>query len=269
VYGLALTTAIAALCATAAEYDVTRYGARPDGATDNTAAIQKAIDDCSAKGGGRVLVPGGGKYVTYTLSLKNNVDLHIDRGATLLGGEDPLKYPLFETNAVWNAERAPRFNRRAMFYTVGQTNVAITGACTIDGNAAKFHHRIRNKNPKGPHWRRNSDTNITGRCVFFVGCRDVRLDDVLIRNPCGWSTWFLDCDRVVVRGVRIDSFWVPNGDGLHFGGWRFSDVVFETTGPKAACARFEDVFPNTAGFEFDNVGFRVATGAAKEGVRRK
>ena len=78
--------AFAALCATAAEYDVTRYGAKPDGKSDNTAAIQKAFDDCAAKGGGRVLVPGGGTYVTYTLNLKNNVDLHIDRGATLLGG---------------------------------------------------------------------------------------------------------------------------------------------------------------------------------------
>ena len=82
--------AFAALCATAAEYDVTRYGARPDGKSDNTAAIQKAINDCSAKGGGRVLVPGGGTYVTYTLNLKNDVELHIDRGATLLGGYSSL-----------------------------------------------------------------------------------------------------------------------------------------------------------------------------------
>ena len=217
----ALTAAVAALCATAAEYDVTRYGAKPDGASDNTAAIQKAIDDCAAKGGGRVLVPGGGTYVTYTLNLQNYVELHVDRGATLLGGEDPFKYPVFETNAVWNAERSPRFNRRAMFYTVGQTNVAITGAGTIDGNAEKFHHEEKHNNWTGYRWFRNSHTNITGRCVFFVGCRDVRLDDVLILHPAGWSTWFLDCDRVGVRGVRIEADRrFPNGDGLHFGGCR-------------------------------------------------
>ena len=205
----------------AADLDVTRYGAKPDGATDNTAAIQKAIDDCAAKGGGRILVPGGGKYVTYTLNLKSNVELHIDRGATLLGGEDPFKYPVFETNAVWNAERSPRFNRRAMFYTVGQTNVAITGAGTIDGNAEKFHHEEKHTNWTGYRWFRNSHTNITGRCVFFVGCSDVRLDDVLILHPSGWSTWFLDCDRVGVRGVRIEADRrFPNGDGLHFGGCR-------------------------------------------------
>ncbi len=219
--GVVAAVAIAGLSVRAATYDVTRYGARPDGATDNTAAIQKAIDDCAAKGGGRVLVPGGGKYVTYTLNLKNNVELHVDRGATLLGGEDPLKYPVFETNAVWNAERSPRFNRRAMFYTVGQTNVAITGAGTIDGNAEKFHHEEKHTNWTGYRWFRNSHTNITGRCVFFVGCRDVRLDDVLILHPAGWSTWFLDCDRVGVRGVRIEADRrFPNGDGLHFGGCR-------------------------------------------------
>ncbi len=221
VAAIALALSVPVSRANAADLDVTHYGAKPDGATDNTAAIQQAIDDCAAKGGGRVRVPGGGKYVTYTLNLKNNVDLHIDRGATLLGGEDPLKYPLFETNAVWNAERAPRFNRRAMFYTVGQTNVAITGAGTIDGNAEKFHHDSGRKTWTGYTWVRNSATNITGRCVFFVGCRDVHLDDVLILHPAGWSTWFLDCDRVGVRGVRIEADRrFPNGDGLHFGGCR-------------------------------------------------
>jgi len=201
--------------ANARTLDVTAYGAKPDGATDNTAAIQKAIDDCSAAGGGRVLVPGGGVYKTYTLNLKNGVDLHLERGATLKGGEDPLKYPLFAPTDVWHVERSPRFNRRAMFYTCGQTNVAITGSGTIDGNAEAYHHRVDGV------WQRISHTNITGRCVFFAGCRDVRFDDVLVYHPCGWSTWFLDCDRVQVKGVRVECHReFPNGDGLHFGGCR-------------------------------------------------
>ena len=78
---LSLTAAAVTLCTMAAEYYVTRYGAKPDGRSDNTAAIQEAIDDCAARGG-RVLVPGGGTCMTYTLNLRNNVELHIDRGAT-------------------------------------------------------------------------------------------------------------------------------------------------------------------------------------------
>ena len=92
--------AATAACVWGRVCDVTAYGARPDGTTDNTAAIQKAIDECSAKGGGRVLVPGGGTYKTYTLNLKNGVDLHIDRGATLKGGEDPYRYPEFKSTDV-------------------------------------------------------------------------------------------------------------------------------------------------------------------------
>ena len=65
-----------------------------------------------------------------------------------------------------------------MFYTVGQQQVAITGDGTIDGNAEEFH----SWHPERRRMWRNSDTAITGRCVFFVACRDVRLRDITIHH---------------------------------------------------------------------------------------
>ncbi|MEP6611277.1 MAG: glycosyl hydrolase family 28-related protein, partial [Mucilaginibacter sp.] len=65
-------------------YNIKHYGALGDSKTNNTTAIQKAIDEASANGGGRVLVPAG-KFVTGVLTLKSNVDLRVDKGAVLLG----------------------------------------------------------------------------------------------------------------------------------------------------------------------------------------
>ena len=62
--------------------DILAYGAVADGATDSTTAIQRAIDACAAAGGGRVTVPAG-VFRSYTLSLKTNVELHLEAGAVL------------------------------------------------------------------------------------------------------------------------------------------------------------------------------------------
>ena len=122
---------------------VTDFGAVPDG-TDNTAAIQKAIDAAAAAGGGTVRVAGGA-FMTYTLYPRSNTRLEIEAGASLEGGPDPLLYPEFEPSPHWRVEYSLRRNKRAMFYAVAQTNIAICGRGTINGRAELFHEKTEGR----------------------------------------------------------------------------------------------------------------------------
>ena len=86
------------------EYVITKYGAKADApAAKNQKAIQKAIDLCARKGGGKVVVPAGQKFLTGAITLKSGVNLHGEEGAVLEFVFQPELYPLVETS--W--ERAP------------------------------------------------------------------------------------------------------------------------------------------------------------------
>src|SRR4030095_1888495 len=71
----------------AADFDITKYGAVGDGKTLNTTFIQKAIDECSKSGGGKVIFPSG-IYLSATIEIKDNVTLHLKKDARLLGTTD-------------------------------------------------------------------------------------------------------------------------------------------------------------------------------------
>ena len=81
------------------EYNITKFGAKPEAtAAANQEAIQKAINLCAKKGGGRVIVPAGMTFKTGAISMKSHVNLHIEDGAVLLFAFEPELYPIVETS---------------------------------------------------------------------------------------------------------------------------------------------------------------------------
>lgn len=201
--------------------DIQNCGARPGGEFDNTSAIQQALDSCAAAGGGTVRI-GPGVWMSYTLYLHDNTTLHLEEGAVLLGGPDPLRYPEIGDNPWWIPARCSRLNRRTLIYAEHCRNVGITGRGTICGNAHAFTE-VAMDAPQELHlvWRRKDDRKIPGRALLFVACSDVLLDEFKIENAAGWSLWMLDCERIQINKLRIDGeMRLPNMDGIHLSACR-------------------------------------------------
>ena len=106
-------------------------------ASDNTAAknqkaIQKAIDKCSQKGGGRVIVPAGQRFLTAAIQLKSGVNLVVEEGAVLEFAFEPELYPIVPTR--W--EGLDCWNLSPLIYAYQARDIAISGKGTIDGGGS-------------------------------------------------------------------------------------------------------------------------------------
>ncbi|HKP69933.1 MAG TPA: hypothetical protein VJV05_11665, partial [Pyrinomonadaceae bacterium] len=114
------------------DFAITKFGAKVG--TDSTDAIAKAIAACNKAGGGRVVVPAG-EFVTGAIHLKSNVNLHVSKGATLKFATDPEKYlPIVHTR--WEGMELMHIS--PLIYAYEQTNIAITGEGTLDGQGKSF-----------------------------------------------------------------------------------------------------------------------------------
>ncbi|HEV2764395.1 MAG TPA: glycoside hydrolase family 28 protein [Pyrinomonadaceae bacterium] len=216
------------------DFDVTRHGARADGATDCTEAFRRAIDACSAAGGGRVHVPAG-TFLTGPIHLRNNVNLHVSEGATVKFIQDPKKYlPLVFSR--W--EGMELMNYSPFIYAYAQRNIAVTGAGTLDGQGDHEHwwpwkgqerHGWKKGQPDQKKARKTLEemtergTPVAER-VFGEGhylrpqfiqpyrCQNVLIEGVRIINSPMWEINPVLCTNVTVRKVRIESHG-PNNDG--------------------------------------------------------
>ncbi|MBQ9462620.1 MAG: right-handed parallel beta-helix repeat-containing protein [Bacteroidales bacterium] len=216
---LLLITALALCCGTlqAKDLDLKKCGARADGKTKVTKVLQKAIDDISASGGGRLTVSGGTFLVT-PFELKSGVELHIDADAVLLASPDLADYPERTDVRHYDSAAMPRFRNVSLIYADEARDIAITGRGVIDCNGTCFTMPKEGDDWTGWHFVRTVPRKQSlPRVVFFAGCTDVTVTDVTMRNqPAGWSYWIHDCDRVHFDNCKIlADVRYPNNDGIH------------------------------------------------------
>lgn len=196
-------------------FSITDFGAVGNGVSECTEAIQKAIQACFESGGGTVLVPEG-TYLFYPIRLMSNVSLHLEKGAVLLAGTEPERYPEIQPNRIWRTAYSMRNNRRYVIYAEGVENVGIAGEGTIDFQGKSFMIIEDREMPLLTTWKRKSPVMIPGRSLFFAGCRNLRLDGITLKDSAGWNVWMLDCEEIEVSNLKITTdMRIPNGDGLN------------------------------------------------------
>ncbi|MCE7059749.1 glycoside hydrolase family 28 protein [Dyadobacter sp. CY343] len=231
---------------------ITTFGARPDGHTLNTKAINAAIEACSKKGGGVVLVPAG-LWITGPVVMKSNVNLHLRVAATLLFTPDKTQYAL--TEGFYEGKSAAR--NQSPVSGIDLENVAITGKGIIDGNGDAWRavHKsqltesqwkeklasggvlkddgktwypseqfkkasVGNKSMlltpgKSPGDFADMKDFLRPNLIVFNNCRKVLLEGVTFQNSAAWCIHPLMCEDLTIRDVRVKNpEYAHNGDGM-------------------------------------------------------
>lgn len=214
-------------------YNIADYGAVSDGATVNTAAIQRAVDSCSAHGGGRIVVPAG-KFVTGSVRLFSNMEFCIEAGATLIGSPENRDY-LHQKDFGFSGPGAG--SRTGILFAHGAENISVTGHGVIDGRGDHFVYpdslqRGTDFDPKytrqgsgygdpkfgradGPVLWKGDYENRPGVMLIFDDCKHIQVQDIALHESPNWTMAFQACLDVKVHGISIDNdMSIPNSDGI-------------------------------------------------------
>lgn len=201
-------------------YDIRDFGALPGGLTINTAAIQSAIDTCTANGGGTVLVPGG-DFLTGTIELKSNVRLYLAQTARLLGVAGLENYRR-------GARLSPNNGNYALLYAADAVNVTIEGRGAIDGNGTNFYTgRGDGMGPRTPG-STNRPTNVNidrPHLLIFERCTNLLVRDVFLTRSAYHCMRIVECHYVHFDGINIFNRANLNNDGFHFVSCQYVNIA--------------------------------------------
>ena len=159
---------------------VQQYSAKGDGTTLDTAAIQKAIDDCAAKGGGVVRLAGAPKFVSAPLVLKSHITLEIAEGTTLEGSTNHDDYP--------EIEQFHQKGKQSLLSATNAEDITIRGGGVIDG--------------RGESWWVNPH-QIRPRLIVFDHCKHVLMENVTVENSPMWQIVPYYSDDLTFRNMKI------------------------------------------------------------------
>jgi len=169
--------------------DVGAFGAKGDGVTKDTEALQRAIDACAEKKGTVRLTAG--TYLSAPIVLKSGTTLKLDKGATLLGSQEMKDYP------AKTEFREPGL--QALVSATNATDVTITGEGTIDGAGEPWWAVARTVKNAGVM----GNDHPRPRLVVFDHCKHVLVEGVTIQNSPMWQLVPYYCDDVIIRNVKI------------------------------------------------------------------
>ena len=200
---LAAVLAAGSLAAHAAKVcDVRQFGAKGDGATKDTAAIQKAIDTCAAAAGGGKVVLSGGQFLSGPIVLKSNITLDVEKGATLLGSADRADYPAWEF--------ARKQTVQPLVSSRNAENITITGGGVIDGQGKVWWEYVRGVKDSGvlgtDHPRPMG--------IVFDHSKHIKVEDITVQNAGFWQIVPYYSQYLEFRNMKILAPHSPNTDAV-------------------------------------------------------
>lgn len=182
-------------------FNITDFGAVPDGRTLCTDAFTQAVKQCEQAEGGTVYVPCG-RFLTGPIHLVSNTNLHLDAGAVLLFSQDVKDFPTVQSR--WEGEEGEVYS--PLIYGRKVRNVSVTGHGLLNGQGETW-------------WKKHLEHSLEyprPRFICFEDSERVLIDGVEIIDSPAWTVNPIRCNNVTINGITIKNpANSPNTDGIN------------------------------------------------------